>query len=75
MIADSNITKILKIHPMYLTSKVDIITALDESEDGDFATEWAGQIFDVIRTFDIAFPVQVRRSKGPTRTGKKKRTK
>ncbi|KAF9073941.1 hypothetical protein BDP27DRAFT_1399857 [Rhodocollybia butyracea] len=61
IISDDDLVSLSKVHPMYIHSVADVITELHEEVDGDFATLWAQNAFDVILTFDTEYPEETRK--------------
>ncbi|KAF9063537.1 hypothetical protein BDP27DRAFT_1426790 [Rhodocollybia butyracea] len=68
IIMDCDLATLCKIHLIYLHSPMDLVAALDEEVDGDFAVLWASGIYQVINAFDMAYPVQVCTNKRKRKT-------
>ncbi|KAE9382995.1 hypothetical protein BT96DRAFT_126599 [Gymnopus androsaceus JB14] len=63
IVTEGNIGKICGVHPINLTSSMDIAEAVQERVDGDFGRHWAPKIFEVIKDFDTQFPVRVNKKR------------
>ncbi|KAE9391529.1 hypothetical protein BT96DRAFT_945311 [Gymnopus androsaceus JB14] len=63
ILRDDSILAICKVHPINLTSPLDILPIIHERVGGDFAELWVSKVFTVIKRFDSEFPVKFRNNK------------